>query len=57
MICSANGYMGAEGLTELTTPMVSIPVVAAALRRVIAAGFLIGSIAFPQGSFWTGATL
>ena len=56
MICSANGYMRAEVLLELTASMVSIPDGAAAPRRVIDTGFLIGSIAFPQGLIQTGAT-
>ena len=39
---------------QATWPM---PGAAAEPTRVFVEGFLIGSIAFPQGSFWTGATL
>ena len=56
MLCRAKGRMQAEVLIELTAPMVSIPALAAAARRVIDTGFLIGSTVFPQGSFCTGAT-
>ena len=49
MIGSANGYLRAEVLPELTGPMVSIAAVVAVPRRGIDTAFFIGSIAFPQG--------